>query len=157
MCVFSIHGFQLVNLIKLHRCWCLVSNWIEHRALVTAWMYMNNKGLSDAYRFLTKLYHIGSDNGLSPARRQAIILTSSCLLLINPFGNIFHFFMWENAFEALYVACFVSPKCDLATDGIVVLYGIQCYIGSRCIGIRLKCIHQLHLITGPPFKPFSCH
>ena len=32
---------------------------------------------------------IGSDNGLSPGRRQAIILTSAGVLLIGPLGTYF--------------------------------------------------------------------
>ena len=31
---------------------------------------------------------VGSDNGLSPIRRQAIVWTSAGILLIEPFGQI---------------------------------------------------------------------
>ena len=36
-----------------------------------------------------KLSNIGSDNGLSPGRRQAIIWTNACILLIRPLGTNF--------------------------------------------------------------------
>ena len=35
---------------------------------------------------VSKMIIIGSDNGLSPGRRQAIILTNAGILLIRPFG-----------------------------------------------------------------------
>ena len=37
--------------------------------------------------FVSKLTIIGSDNGLSPGRRQAIIWTNAGILLIGPFGT----------------------------------------------------------------------
>ena len=37
---------------------------------------------------VSKLTTIGSDNGLSPGRRQAIIWTNAGILLIGPFGTI---------------------------------------------------------------------
>ena len=38
---------------------------------------------------VSKLTIIGSDNGLSPDRRQAIILTNAGILLIGPLGTNF--------------------------------------------------------------------
>ena len=38
---------------------------------------------------VSKLTIIGSDNGLSPGRRQAIILTNAGILLIGPLGTNF--------------------------------------------------------------------
>ena len=49
-----------------------------------------------------KLTIIGSDNGLSPRRRQAIIWTNAGILLIRPLGNLdqnSYIFIQENAFE----------------------------------------------------------
>ena len=56
---------------------------------------------------VSKLTSISSDNGLSPARRQAIILTNAGILLIGPLGTnlseilieITYIFIKENAFE----------------------------------------------------------
>ena len=46
---------------------------------------------SDAYmRQVSKLTVIGSDNGLSPGRRQAIIWTNTGILLIGPLGTNFN-------------------------------------------------------------------
>ena len=38
---------------------------------------------------VSKLTIIGSDNGLSPGRRQTIIYTNDGILLIGPLGTIF--------------------------------------------------------------------
>ena len=53
---------------------------------------------------------IGSDNGLSPGRRQAIIRTNAGILLIEPWNKLqwnsnqnSNIFIQENAFE--YVVC----------------------------------------------------
>ena len=55
---------------------------------------------------VSKLTTIGSDNGLSPGRRQAIIWTNAVILLIRPLGTSFseillkmYIFIQENAFE----------------------------------------------------------
>ena len=40
--------------------------------------------------FVSKLTIIGSDNGLSPGRRQAIIWTNAGILLIGPLGTNFY-------------------------------------------------------------------
>ena len=40
--------------------------------------------------YVSKLTIIGSDNGLSPDRRQAIILTNAGILLIGPLGTNFN-------------------------------------------------------------------
>ena len=51
------------------------------------------------------LTSIGSDNGLSPGRRQAIIRTNAGMLLIRPVGTNFsqnsNIFIHENAFESV--------------------------------------------------------
>ena len=52
---------------------------------------------------VSDLTSIGSDNGLSPGRRQAIIRTNAGILLIEPLGTNFnqisYIFIQENAFE----------------------------------------------------------
>ena len=59
---------------------------------------------------VSKLAIIGSDNGSSPDRRQAIIWTNAGILLIGPLGTNFseiiieilrNFFIQENAFESV--------------------------------------------------------
>ena len=69
-----------------------------------------------------KLAIIGSDNGLSPRRRQAIIWTNAGILLIEPLGTNFNFnrnwsiFIEEKAFEDIV--------CEMAS----ILSQPQCYI-----------------------------
>ena len=72
---------------------------------------------------VSKLTIIGSDNGSSPDRRQAIIWTNAGILLIGPLGTNFseivmeilrNFFIQENAFE--------SVVCETAS----ILYRPQC-------------------------------
>ena len=69
-----------------------------------------------------KLSIIGSDNDLSPGRRQAIIWTNAGMLLIGPLGTNFSeilieiltFFIQENAFESVVcemVAILSRPQC----------------------------------------------
>ena len=48
---------------------------------------VNSLRPSDAYICVGNLATIGSDNGLSPARRQAIIWTNAGILLIGPLGT----------------------------------------------------------------------
>ena len=43
----------------------------------------------ETHIYVGKLTIIGSDNGLSPERRQAIILTNAGILLIGPLGTNF--------------------------------------------------------------------
>ena len=59
---------------------------------------------------ISKLTIIGSDNGLSPDRRQAIIWTNAGILLIGRFGDKLqwnrnrnlYIFIQENAFENVW-------------------------------------------------------
>ena len=58
---------------------------------------------------VSNLTTIGSDNGLLPGRRQAIIWTDAGILLIGPLGTnfneiliaILHIFIQERAFETV--------------------------------------------------------
>ena len=52
------------------------------------WLF-NSLRPSDAYICVSKLTIIGSDNGLSPDRRQAIIWTNAGILLTGPLGTNF--------------------------------------------------------------------
>ena len=61
---------------------------------------------SDAYICVGNLIIIGSDNGLSPGRRQGIIWTNVGLLLIEPLGTLqwnfnrnSYIFIQENTIE----------------------------------------------------------
>ena len=66
---------------------------------------------------VSKLTIIGSDNGLSPGRRQAIIWTNTGILLIGPFriklqwnfNRNWNIFIQENAFEN--IVCEMTSIC----------------------------------------------
>ena len=51
--------------------------------------------------YVSKIIIIGSDNGLSPGRRQAIIWTNAGILLIGPLGTNF-----SETFIEIYVFSF---------------------------------------------------
>ena len=87
-------------------CWC---NGLTHWGRVT-------------HICVSKLTIIGSDNGLSPGRRQAIIWTNAWILLIWTLGtnfseiisNISCIFIQENAFENVIwkkAAILSGPQC----------------------------------------------
>ena len=52
--------------------------------------WVNSLRPSDEYICVSKLAIIGSDDGLSPGRRQAVIWTNSRILLIGPQGTNFN-------------------------------------------------------------------
>ena len=70
----------LVNLTL----WCLLTMIIKSFVAV-----FNSLGPSDAFICVSKLNIIGSDNGLSPTRHQAIIWTNAGILLIRPLRTNF--------------------------------------------------------------------
>ena len=72
--------------------------------------------------YISELTIIGSDNGLSPGRRQAIIWNNAGLLLIEPLGTNFseisiwiqNIFIQENALEHVIckmVSILSQPQC----------------------------------------------
>ena len=88
-----------------------------------------------------KLTTIGSDNGLSPGRRQAIIWTNDRILLIGPLGTNFSeiliaietFSLQENAFENIVceMASILSrPQCVKRTDATEKVAKKSCVVTS---------------------------
>ena len=72
--------------------------------------------LSDAYICVSKLTIIGSDNGLSPGRRQAIIWTKAVILLIGPLGtNFSEILIWIHRFWFKKMYLKMSSRIDLPT------------------------------------------
>ena len=57
--------------------------------LNVTWNRFNSLRPSDAYICVGNLTIVGSDNGLSPGRRQAIIWTNDGILLMRPLGTNF--------------------------------------------------------------------
>ena len=86
---------------------------------------------------VTNLTIIGSDNGLSPGRRQAIIWTNAGILLIGPLETKFseinsYVFMHENAFENVVcemAAILSRPQCVKIWNPIVeISWSLYCLI-----------------------------
>ena len=95
----------------------------------------NSLGPKDAY----KLTIIGSDNGLSPGRRQAIILTNAGIWSILTLGNKFqlnvnrnsNIFIQENAIEnfVFEMASILSrPQCINSCNAESILGIIKIYL-----------------------------
>ena len=80
MCIWI---FQQCNIPFL-----IAMDWQLHAHLLTHWGPVTHICVSD-------LTSIGSDNSLSPGRRQAIIRTNAGILLIRPLGTNFSEFLVE--------------------------------------------------------------
>ena len=100
----------------LHQCW------------------LNSLRPSDTY--MRQLTIIGSDNGLSPGRRQAIIWNNAVILLMGPLGmDLMNIFVQENALENVCeMASILSrPHCakqvwdrEAYFCGLYVIIVIEC-------------------------------
>ena len=106
---------------------------------------------------VSDLTSIGSDNGLSPVRRQAIIRTNAGILLIRPLGTNFSEFLVEFlifSFKKMRLKvssakkrpfCLglnegIVPQCSpsiLLTICILLLFVIVCYRLNLSISIRV--------------------
>ena len=85
------------------------------------------------YTCVGKLTIIGSDNGLSPERRQAIIWTNAGILLIGPLGTNFSYILIE-------IQIFSLKKIHLKMS-----YGKCCWFR---LGLNVSIV--LHLQFTPP-------
>ena len=74
--------------------------------------------------YVSKIAIIGSDNGLSPGRRQAIILTNAGLLSIGPLATNF---MQKNELES--TVCKISAI--LSRPLWVKIWGVICTLKTR--------------------------
>ena len=93
----SISSTIWLRSLTIGLCW---NNWFYEKSLYSELVWSNTKICnlisrdflslrpSDA-KWVGNLAIIGSDNGLSPARRQAIIWTNARILLIAPLGTNF--------------------------------------------------------------------
>ena len=118
-CRQSLQSTQSIYLFE-----SLISNWrLTHWGRVT-------------HICVSKLTIIGSDNGLSPDRRQAIIWTNAGLLLIGPSGTNFSeilieiIFIQENAFESVVcetAAILSRPQCVNATTSNIFGWIKSCW------------------------------
>ena len=78
------HNVYVIVGYRQMQCWmCLGSTYVRVRHLVIHWGRVT-------HICVVNLTIIGSNNGLSPGRRQAIIWTNAGILLIGPLGNNFN-------------------------------------------------------------------
>ena len=64
--------------------------------------------------YIGNLAIIGSDNSLSPGRRQAIIWTNAGILLIWPLGTKFNEILIENSYIFIHQNVFEKVVCEMA-------------------------------------------
>ena len=104
--------------------WCIYSRTIQTNLSATYRYGWLTHWSRVTHICVSKLTVIGSDNGLSPDRRQAIIWTNGELLLIAPLGKKLrwnlnlnlnsHIFIQENSFECVVyetTAILSPPQC----------------------------------------------
>ena len=105
-----------------------------------------------------KLTNIGSDNGLSPGRRQAIIWTNAGILLIGPLGTNFSEFLiviHTCSFNKMHLKM-SSAKWRPFCPGLNVLTkDLFCHIAFDCRILLDRCRSFLSFGTymKPTFKP----
>ena len=135
---FAAHNFEY---ILLNDAFCFVFDSIFYEVCSCGPHLCNSLRPGDAYR----LTFTGSDNGLSPGRRQAIIWTNAGILLIGPLARNFsensidNIFIHENAIE--------SVVCEMA----VILPRPQC-VNSRCLTGNEQwpeplCVYCVYILT----------
>ena len=90
---YSIYIFNLINNFFVFSGCCCHSSADRCGKSMAAVTFFCGYGLTHWGRVthisVSKLSILGSDNGLSPGRRQAIIWTNGGILLIGPLGTIF--------------------------------------------------------------------
>ena len=69
--------------------WCHCSEWAYRHLVIISATHLTHWGRV-THKCVGKLTIIGSDNGLSPGRRQTIIWTNAGILLIGPLGTNFN-------------------------------------------------------------------
>ena len=138
----------------LHFCWTTLGNkmtyWKKLPSRLTHWGRVTHICVS-------KLISIGSDNGLSPGRRQAIIWTNAGLLLIGSLGTNFN----EILIEILTVSFMkmrlkVSsakrwPFClglnVLRVNSLTIVMHMCQWIGSSCIRVMACRLFRFQTMT----------
>ena len=92
---------------------------------------------------VSKLTIIGSDNGLLPGRRQAIIWTNDGMLLIGPLGTNCseilkqnsHIFIQENAFENIVCEMAAILSRPQSIKGSVFIWLPNCQVWPFSLGV----------------------
>ena len=92
------------------------------------------------HRCIGKLTIVGSDNGLSPGRRQAITWTNVGILLIGPLGTNFSEILIE-------IYSFSSKKMHLKMSSGKWRPFCQCLNVLKSIGIWLASLHRKSFVS----------
>ena len=90
---------------------------------------------------VSKLAIIGSDNGLSPSRRQAIIWTNAGILLIGPLGTNFREILNETR---IFSFTKIHPKCRL--EMAAILSRPQC-VKLSLLQVTYSYLHQMLFLS----------
>ena len=109
-------GLLRISYVKIHDDWQAFSNmasdWLaQSEAMLTHWGRVT-------HIYVSKLAIIGSDNGLSPDRRQAIISTNAGILLIRPLGTNFNELLIEIqvfSFKKMHLKMSSQNVCHLVS------------------------------------------
>ena len=103
---------------------------INHIPILTHWSRVTHICVS-------KLTNIGSDNGLPPSRRQAIISTK-CWYIVNwSLGNKFQWNLNQNQYIFIQENAFESVVCEMAA----ILSQPQ------CVKLSIMCCHIPHMLS----------
>ena len=141
LCGHPLHcGYNECHFIRFRQ-----KSWQVHNQIIL-WqcLYSSFDGLTHWGRVthicVGKLTIIGSDNGLSPERRQAIIWTNAGILLIGPLGtNLSESLIEIQAFALTTIRLKMSSaKCcsfrlgiNVLTEGVIISYCITMYIAAK--------------------------
>ena len=113
------------------------------RACVFVWVHISKQWLCSTHWgrvthiYVSTLIIIGSDSGLSPGRRQAIIWTNGGILLIGPWRINFssYIFIQEHALESV-----VSGMSAILHQCVKIMIFASLDIWWRC-----QCLSSLHV------------
>ena len=107
---------------------------------------------------VVKLNIVGSENGLSPGRRQAIIWTNAGILLIGPLGTNFSEILIEiHTFSFKKMHLKMSPgKCRPCCLGLNVLKVMKYFTGDCMVQLYnafiVPCLMHWDQISGSTYK-----
>ena len=129
---YPFHTIHLLHILSLsYILWIFCAYSVQRTHILTDWGWVTHISV-------VNLTNIGSDNGLSPGRRQAIIWTNARILLIGPLGTNFseiligiqtfsfkkiHFNMssvkWHPSCLGLNVLKILTAFCKVSRDNLL--------------------------------------
>ena len=151
----AITSLQTMHMPQQHSCYAMYKHLSDLcvKLLMTASYCITHWGWVK-HIFVSKLTIVGSNNGLSPGRRQAIIWTNVGMLSIGPLGINFSeiligIFIEENAFEIV------------VWKMAAILSRPQCVNNWYSWWLTLHCIHYVHrrycyVVLGDDIAKINC-